>query len=69
MRGDVWVKWNKKGERVLCIDNGKTITEKVIGKVSIKEEDNYTIPGCATPGKSAKKLKKSLTRMVLFRIF
>lgn len=55
MRGDVWVKWNKKGERVLCIDSGKTITEKVIGKVSIKEEDNYTIPGCATPGKSAKK--------------
>ena len=37
MRGDVWVKWNKKGERVLCIDSCKTISEKVIGKVSVKK--------------------------------
>ena len=33
----MWIKWNKKGERVLYTDNGKTVTEKVIGKVNIKD--------------------------------
>ena len=31
MRGDVWVKENHKGEKVLCIDKGKSgIYEEVI---------------------------------------
>ena len=30
MRGDVWVKENRKGEKVVCIDNGKFVSEKVI---------------------------------------
>ena len=33
----MWIKWNKKGERIVYTDNGKTITEKVIGKVNIKD--------------------------------
>ena len=32
MRGDVWVKENKNGEKVVCIDNGKFVSEKVIKK-------------------------------------
>ncbi len=30
MRGDVWVKENDKGEKVLCIDNGKFVKKTVI---------------------------------------
>ena len=30
MRGDVWVKENSNGEKVVCIDNGKFVSEKVI---------------------------------------
>ena len=40
MRGDVWVKENSNGEKVVCIDNGKFVSEKVIklkAKYKIKE--------------------------------
>ena len=30
MRGDVWVKENSNGEKVVCIDNGKFVSEKII---------------------------------------
>ena len=30
MRGDVWVRENKNCEKVVCIDNGKFVAEKVI---------------------------------------
>ena len=38
MRGDVWVKENSNGEKVVCIDNGKFVSEKVI-----KLKANYKI--------------------------
>ena len=41
MRGDVWVKENGKGEKVLCIDNGKFVSEKVIKPVIVKENHKY----------------------------
>ena len=41
MRGDVWVKENSNGEKVVCIDNGKFVSETVIkvppAKYKIKE--------------------------------
>ena len=41
MRGDVWVKENSNGEKVVCIDNGKFVSETVIkvppAKNKIKE--------------------------------
>ena len=30
MRGDVWVRENKNGEKVVCIDTGKFVAEKII---------------------------------------
>ena len=33
MRGDVWVKENSNGEKVVCIDNGKFVSETVIKPV------------------------------------
>ena len=41
MRGDVWIKENDKGEKVLCIDNGKFAAEKVIKPVIVKENHKY----------------------------
>jgi hypothetical protein len=51
MRGDVWVKENKNGEKVVCIDNGKFVSEKVIkppkAKYKIKQPaKDYVIDGC-----------------------
>ena len=49
MRGDVWVKENKNGEKVVCIDNGKFVSEKVIkpkAKYKIKTPQDYVIDGC-----------------------
>ena len=43
MRGDVWVKENSNGEKVICIDNGKFVAEKVIkpkAKYKIKQPEN-----------------------------
>ena len=37
MRGDVWVKKNSRGEVVVCIDNGKFVSEKVI-KPAVKDK-------------------------------
>ena len=41
MRGDVWVKENSNGEKVVCIDNGMFVSETVIkpplAKYKIKE--------------------------------
>ena len=34
MRGDVWVRENKNGEKVVCIDNGKFVAEKIIKPVA-----------------------------------
>jgi hypothetical protein len=56
MRGDVWVKENKNGEKVVCIDNGKFVAEKIIkppkAKYKIKQPTDdevladYIIDGC-----------------------
>jgi hypothetical protein len=40
MRGDVWVKENANGEKVVCIDNGKFVSEKVIKPV-VRENHKY----------------------------
>ena len=55
MRGDVWVKENSNGEKVICIDNGKFVSETVIkpkAKYKIKQPTDdevladYIIDGC-----------------------
>jgi len=38
MRGDVWVRKNSRGEVVVCIDNGKRVSEKVI-KPAVKNKE------------------------------
>ena len=41
MRGDVWVKENSNGEKVVYIDNGKFVSEKIIKpKVKYKIKTN-----------------------------
>jgi len=37
MRGDVWIKKNKKGEDVLYIDTGKGISKSTLTKKYIKK--------------------------------
>ena len=41
MRGDVWVKENSKGEKVVCIDNGKFVSETVIKAPIVRENHKY----------------------------
>ena len=41
MRGDVWVKENSKGEKVVCIDNGKFVSEKIIKAPIVRENHKY----------------------------
>ena len=41
MRGDVWVKENSNGEKVVCIDNGKFVSETVIKPPIVRENHKY----------------------------
>mgnify|MGYP003980474765 FL=1 len=40
MRGDVWVSENKNGEKVLFIDNGKFVSEKILKPV-VRDNHKY----------------------------
>ena len=56
MRGDVWVSENKNGEKVLFIDNGKFVSEKILKPVV---RDNHKYIGLVKLHE--KKWKKGLT--------
>ena len=49
MRGDVWVRENKNGEKVVCIDTGKFVAEKIV-KIYLDLYGHYCVYSCIRNG-------------------